>query len=194
MALYGDKELQAIAGWLTDGLSASRIAARFSASRGSPVSRDAIIGIVHRNAMLSSIGFANSKRIAAAERANDKAADRAAKAGHKRVPKGEGAERLAAREAGVLIADGQAYRLEVPVPHRSPIGRQPHGVAMRFVDCLFGRCRAPLDLALEQNPENDAPGGRPGVHMLCCGMRTRAMKSYCTYHQARFHRRVCEAG
>jgi GcrA cell cycle regulator len=29
--------------------------------------------------------------------------------------------------------------------------------------------------------------------MLCCGMRTGALKSYCAYHQARFQRRVFEA-
>ena len=101
--------------------------------------------------------------------------------------------RLYAREVGVLVADGEAYRLKVPVPPRTAIGRQPHGVAMRFIDCLFGRCRAPLDLTLEEDPENDAPGGRPGADMLCCGMRTRALKSYCDYHQARFRRRVFEA-
>ncbi|RVA61705.1 GcrA cell cycle regulator, partial [Mesorhizobium sp. M7A.F.Ca.CA.001.11.2.1] len=38
--------------------------------------------------------------------------------------------------------------------------------------------------------EEGAPGSRPGADMLCCGMRTRALKSYCTYHQARFQRRV----
>jgi GcrA cell cycle regulator len=82
------------------------------------------------------------------------------------------------------------------VPPRSPVGRQPHGVAMRFIDCLFNRCRAPLDLTLEEDPdisiaeEGDAPGSRPGADMLCCGMRTKALKSYCTYHQARFQRRV----
>ncbi|TJU85327.1 MAG: GcrA cell cycle regulator, partial [Mesorhizobium sp.] len=75
-------------------------------------------------------------------------------------------------------------------PQRAPIGRQPHGVAMRFIDCLFSRCRAPLDMALEEDPEKDAPGGRPGADMLCCGMRTKALKSYCSYHQARFQRRV----
>ena len=91
-----------------------------------------------------------------------------------------------------LIADGEAYRFKVPAPQRGPIGRQPHGVAMRFIDCLFSRCRAPLDLTLEEDAENDAPGGRPGADMLCCGMRTRALKSYCSYHQARFQRRVCE--
>ncbi|MGX7873888.1 GcrA cell cycle regulator [Mesorhizobium sp. ORM6] len=101
--------------------------------------------------------------------------------------------RLFVREVGVLIADGEAYRFKVPAPQRGPIGRQPHGVAMRFIDCLFSRCRAPLDLTLEEDPEDDAPGGRPDADMLCCGMRTKAMKSYCGYHQARFRRRVCEA-
>ncbi|MER9003764.1 hypothetical protein NKI15_09045 [Mesorhizobium sp. M0862] len=51
---------------------------------------------------------------------------------------------------------------------------------------------APLDLTLEEDPDNDAPGSRPGLEMLCCGLRTRALKSYCEYHQARFHRPVAE--
>ncbi|RUX06655.1 MAG: GcrA cell cycle regulator [Mesorhizobium sp.] len=208
MASYSDRELQAIAGWLRDGLSASRIAAAFSVQRGARVSRNAIIGIVHRNAMLGAIGFANGKGLAA-RTAMAKAASRAAKAETSRAgatpqpakpamrPKRAPSPvrpRLFQREAGVLIADGQTYRFKVPAPPRGAIGRQPHGVAMRFIDCLFNRCRAPLDLTLEDDPRNDAPGGRPGQEMLCCGMRTRAMKSYCTYHQARFQRRVCEAG
>lgn len=217
MASYSDTELQEIARWLKEGLSASKIAAAFSTLRGARVSRNAIIGIVHRNAMLGAIGFA---RAAGAKRgAGDRAASRrgggtpargkaaAGKVGP--AAKGAGARkglarprrdpppaslppRLYAREVGVLVADGEAYRLEVPVPPRTAIGRQPHGVAMRFIDCLFGRCRAPLDLTLEEDPENDAPGGRPDADMLCCGMRTRALKSYCDYHQARFRRRVFE--
>ncbi|BAV46786.1 GcrA cell cycle regulator [Mesorhizobium loti] len=225
MASYSDAELQEIARWLKEGLSASRIAAAFSALRGSAVSRNAIIGIVHRNAMLGAIGFANGRgmpkvvRQAAGEQAIRKPA--AAKQGkasgkaaaEKRVgvhaDKGTAARksnartrrdsspawlppRLFVREVGVLIADGEAYRLKVPAPPRGPIGRQPHGVAMRFIDCLFARCRAPLDLTLEEDPENDAPGGRPGGDMLCCGMRTKGLKSYCGYHQARFQRRVCQ--
>ncbi|TIY03446.1 MAG: GcrA cell cycle regulator, partial [Mesorhizobium sp.] len=63
---------------------------------------------------------------------------------------------------------------------------QPHVGAMRFIDCLFNRCRAPLDLTLEEDPENDAPGSRPALDMLCCGLRTRPLKSYCAYHAARF--------
>ncbi|WP_044548180.1 GcrA cell cycle regulator [Mesorhizobium japonicum] len=225
MASYSRAELQEIARWLKEGLSVSRIAAAFSALRGSPVSRNAIIGIVHRNAMLGAIGFANGRGMppvarqgagertmrkpAAAKRANGRASGEtvaqkragvyAAEGGRKNKarPRRDSSPawlptRLFVREVGVLIADGEAYRLEVPAPQRGPIGRQPHGVAMRFIACLFDRCRAPLDLTLEEDPENDPPGGRPGADMLCCGMRTKGQKSYCGYHQERFQRRVCQ--
>ncbi|QPC91880.1 GcrA cell cycle regulator [Mesorhizobium sp. INR15] len=218
MPSYIDSELQAIASWLKDGLSASGIAAEFSALRGSPVSRNAIIGIVHRNAMLAAIGFANGKGVIA-ERAANRASHKAANemvglvqkrasggiphvigdAGTKPRPAGKSRRepppawlppRLFVHELGALPPDGEAFRFKVPVPQRPPVGRQPHGVAMRFIDCLFGRCRAPLDLTLEEDPEKDAPGGRPGEDMLCCGMHTRALKSYCEYHQACFRRRI----
>ncbi|PWJ94680.1 GcrA cell cycle regulator [Mesorhizobium loti] len=222
MASYTDPELQEIARWLKDGLSASRIAAAFSALRGNAVSRNAIIGIVHRNAMLGAIGFANGKGLPAgakraarkrrvSKRANGTSASARPAAGtidaalavtgmRKAATTKRDASpawlppRLFVCEVGVLIADGEAYRFKVPVPPRTPVGRQPHGVAMRFIDCLFDRCRAPLDLTLEEDPDNDAPGSRPGADMLCCGMRTRALKSYCPYHQARFQRRVFVAG
>jgi GcrA cell cycle regulator len=96
--------------------------------------------------------------------------------------------RLFLREVG-LVPEGEAYRLKVPAPCPVTAGRQPQVAAMRFIDCLFGRCRAPLDLTLEEEPENDPPGARPGPEMLCCGLRSRALKSYCSYHQARFHDR-----
>ena len=220
MASYSDAELHEIAGWLKDGLSASRIAVAFSALRGSPVSRDAIIGIVHRNAMLGAIGFANGKgappraRQAVGKRAGSKRASGAPANATPVVGKMDGV--LAAkdiharevarpkrhsfvREAGVLIADGVAYRLEVPASPRAAIGRQPHGVAMRFIDCLFSRCRAPLDLTVEVDPdisiaEEGAPGSRPGADMLCCGMRAKPLKSYCTDPPARCQRRVFVAG
>ena len=76
--------------------------------------------------------------------------------------------RLARSTPGRLVVDGEIYRIELPAPR-------------------------PLDLTLEENPENDAPGSRPGADMLCCGLRTRALKSYCAYHQARFCRPVAEA-
>ncbi|MFD2054617.1 GcrA family cell cycle regulator [Mesorhizobium calcicola] len=209
MASYTDTELQEIARWLKDGLSASSIAVAFSALRGARVSRNAIIGIVHRNAMLAAIGFANH-RPAAAKRAAGKRTVSKPESGtparDRTIAKAANAETIDVALAiggagvpprlfvrGVLVADGEAYRLEVPVPPRTALGRQPHGVAMRFIDCLFGRCRAPLDLTLEEDPDNDAPGGRPGADMLCCGMRTKPLKSYCPYHQTRFRRRVFAA-
>ena len=93
-------------------------------------------------------------------------------------------------EVGALAPDGAAYRFKVPAPRPVAAGRQPQVAAMRFIDCLFNRCRAPLDLTLEEDPENDAPGSRPGLDMLCCGLRTPPLKSYCAYHAARFRRRV----
>ncbi|ESY71976.1 GcrA cell cycle regulator [Mesorhizobium sp. LNHC252B00] len=235
MASYTEAELQEIARWLEAGLSASRIAAAFSALRGSAVSRDAIVGIVHRNAMLGAIGFGNGKGLpvgakqAVGKHAGSKLASTMPTHGKEssrpvagtvdaaNAANGTGMRKAAATrdtspgwlpprlvvpEADVLIADGQTYRFTVPVPPPAPVGRQPHGVAMRFIDCLFSRCRAPLDLTVEEDTdisiaeEGDAPGDRPGADMLCCGMRTSALKSYCTYHQTRFRRRVfaVEAG
>ena len=233
-AAYTDTELNAIALWLTDGLSATRIAQRFSALRGSPVSRNAIIGIVHRNAGLKTIGFTNpkgglsggrprknaaGKGAARPSAANENAAhDTAAKNQQGKPARPVGVSKpaeavgpatkpatqapakplspiLPARSIqgeGRLVVDGEIYRFKLPAPRPAAIGRQPHVAAMRFIDCLFNRCRAPLDLTLEEDPEKDAPGSRPGSEMLCCGLRTAALKSYCEYHQARFHRPVVE--
>jgi len=228
MTAYTDTELQEIAVWLRDGLSATRIAVRFTALRGSPVSRNAIIGIVHRNAALKTIGFANPKggraggqprkNAESATAANENAAGKtlpaqpgkpARQAEVSKLPEpvrpfAKPARRRPARPMpptwpahstpgeGSLVVDGEVYRFKLPAPRPAAIGRQPHVAAMRFIDCLFNRCRAPLDLTLEEDPENDAPGSRPGPEMLCCGLRTSALKSYCDYHQARFHRPVVE--
>jgi GcrA cell cycle regulator len=236
VSAYTDSELQEIATWLRDGLSASKIAARFSASRGSPVSRNAIIGIVHRNTALRGIGFANptggrsggrprkpaaaatqdgfagsvgkramqGKRVGKGERVGQSGPARRNgsqpgqdKCGrgvpgrskparhHKPPPPAWLPPRLFLQEAG-MVPEGEAFRLKVPAPRPVTVGRPPQVAAMRFIDCLFSRCRAPLDLTLEA-PENEDTGARPGPEMLCCGLRTKALKSYCTYHQARFH-------
>ena len=280
-AAYTQKEIDEIATWLKEGLSASRIAGRFSALRGAPVSRNAIIGIVHRNAGLRAIGFANPKggraggrpRKAARLQAQGRAGRRgrvavggvmlsepAALSRYAELTEGVGAATAnlpsnltlasgrdvrstlrscstAAAEDGqdrggrcpadlpaydaltqtdvakapatpkpkkpksrkpartlppAWLAPGerqkseaQLYKLPAPPPPVNP-GRQPHVAAMRFLDCLFGRCRAPLDLAL-RDPEDDPPGARPGLDMLCCGLPTSATRSYCAHHHARFH-------
>ncbi|RWC94365.1 MAG: GcrA cell cycle regulator [Mesorhizobium sp.] len=254
-AAYTEKELTEIATWLKEGLSASHIAVRFSTLRGSPVSRNAIIGIVHRDTGLRAIGFANPKggrsggrprtharpdwrsRVAAGsialsepsalarqvESAHAEAANLPPSGGDARQGRGgrcpadvssfdvaSQADRVSAvrtplrpkkpkprKPARVLppawLAPGQRerseaqlYKLPAPPPPVNP-GRQPHVAAMRFIDCLFGRCRAALDLALQEEPEKDAPGARPGPEMLCCGLRTRPTQSYCSHHHARLH-------
>ena len=54
---YRDDEIEAVAGWLKEGLSAGQISGLLSRLRGAAVSRNAIIGLVHRNAALAAIGF-----------------------------------------------------------------------------------------------------------------------------------------
>ncbi|WP_217578142.1 GcrA cell cycle regulator [Mesorhizobium sp. GbtcB19] len=272
-AAYTEKEIDEIAALLKEGLSASRIAGRFSALRGAPVSRNAIIGIVHRNAGLRAIGFANPKGGRAGGRPRKHARpDRPGRrstaaaggvtlsepaalsryvelaecveADTADLPLCEAGARSTLRSCSAAVAqDGQGrggrcpadvsahgtakqteivsaralkskkpkprvpartlppawlapgereksearrYKLPAPPPPVNP-GRQPHVAAMRFLDCLFGRCRAPLDLALREEPEHDPPGARPGLDMLCCGLRTTGTRSYCAHHHARFH-------
>ena len=263
-AAYTEKEIDEIATWLKEGLSASRIAGRFSALRGAPVSRNAIIGIVHRNAGLRAIGFANPKGGRAGGRPRKHARpDRPGRRGRTVIggmalsepaalsrfaelvegaggeaadlppiltpgsggdvrqdrggccpadlsvvgassnpdaitartpkPKKPKARKPARTLPPAWLAPGerekseaQRYKLPAPPPPVNP-GRQPHVAAMRFLDCLFGRCRAPLDLALREDAEADPLGARPGPDMLCCGLPTSATRSYCAHHHARFH-------
>jgi GcrA cell cycle regulator len=258
-AAYTEKELDEIAALLKEGLSASRIADRFSALRGAAVSRNAIIGIVHRNAGLRAIGFANPKggraggrprknarpdrpgrraRVAAGAVTLSEPAvlsryaeliENAGAATANLLPPGGDARQGRGRRCsadvslvgarptpGAAIArtpkpgkpkprkpartlppawlapgereksEAQRYKLPAPPPPVNP-GRQPHVAAMRFLDCLFGRCRAPLDLALREDAEDDPAGARPGADMLCCGLRTTGARSYCAHHHARFH-------
>lgn len=229
MAFYTDTELDAIARWLKDGLSASKISDRLSALRGGAVSRNAVIGIVHRNALLSTIGFANPGGGRSGGRPRKAGARpcarQAGSSGQAKLPgqaelpgqamlpgkaKQPGQVRpvaakplkpaspvksvrlappvwLQPRQVGVDFGVPALARPAAPTPRPVVAGRQPHVAAMRFIDCLFDRCRAPLDPALEEDPENDAPGSRPGPDMLCCGLLTPPLKSYCAHHAARFH-------
>ncbi|WP_245491336.1 GcrA cell cycle regulator, partial [Mesorhizobium sp. M2A.F.Ca.ET.037.01.1.1] len=230
-AAYTEKEIDEIAAWLKEGLSASRIAGRFSALRGAPVSRNAIIGIVHRNAGLRAIGFANPKGGRAGGRPRKHARpDRPGRRGRTVIgglsepaalsrfaefvegagvatanlppsggdarqgrggrcpadlsacdtptqkdiakapatpkPKKTKPRKPARALPPAWLAPGERqkseahlYKLPAPPPAVNP-GRQPHVAAMRFLDCLFGRCRAPLDLALREDAEADPLGAR----------------------------------
>jgi hypothetical protein len=60
---YTQPEKDSIAIWLREGDSASQIAPKLSAQRGSPVTRNAIIGVVHRDKALAAIGFDRDRRL-----------------------------------------------------------------------------------------------------------------------------------
>jgi GcrA cell cycle regulator len=80
----------------------------------------------------------------------------------------------------LAMVDGLEFEAQTEVharmPGPKPFRPQPHSVAMRFLDCLFDRCRAPLSSDLEE---------KPGPDMLCCGSLVEVGKSYCTYHETR---------
>ncbi|MEP9389625.1 GcrA family cell cycle regulator [Mesorhizobium sp. KR9-304] len=57
MSAYSDAEIDAVAEWLREGLSATQIVEKFAGSFRRWVSRNSIIGIVHRNKRLKAIGF-----------------------------------------------------------------------------------------------------------------------------------------
>ena len=187
MSAYTDQELADIGVWLKKGLSASQIAKKLSADRGQMVSRNAIIGIVHRNRTLKTLGFANATG-SRTERSRKKQTLPKARPLTLRLPKvvrprpasGTAPYQLPGRLFIAAIEeidrDGEAYDL-LSRPSSQPLPvRQPHFAAMRFVDCLFDRCRAPLSPDLKE---------KPGPDMLCCGHLVEPLKPYCSYHEVR---------
>ncbi|MER8726032.1 GcrA cell cycle regulator [Mesorhizobium sp. M1027] len=197
-ARYSASELEQIENWLMSGLSAAKIATRLTALGGRPASRAAIIGIVHRTAPLRAIGLARSKGWCGGRHGKSapESSNPAGQAGAVPAEPRCRPARLSARlappawqpgPARITGSDGEPLEMQAPRPIAAG-GRQPHFAAMRFIDCLFDRCRAPLDTTLQEDAENDATGSRPGLDMLCCGLRTKPSKSYCAYHAARFLR------
>lgn len=193
MTAYTTSEIDSIAGWLKEGLTASQIATRLTAARGTPVTRNAIIGVVHRRAALKAIGFANSKGGRSGGRPKKDTANRdVPPAPAKRfVPTPTNAapnhlpNKLFIAAIEELEGDDDAFQLpKTPTrPHRAP-ARQAHSAAMRFVDCLVqSRCRAPLSYDLEE---------LPGPDMLCCGFRAVGGRPYCEYHEIRLTARRAE--
>jgi hypothetical protein len=74
---YTQPEKDSIAIWLREGDSASQIAPKLSAQRGSPVTRNAIIGVVHRDKALAAIGFDRGNKARAGERSKPRRATEA---------------------------------------------------------------------------------------------------------------------
>ncbi|MES0207905.1 GcrA cell cycle regulator [Mesorhizobium sp. M0028] len=170
---YTDAEIVTIEQWLKEGLSALKIAAEFSASSGRDVTRNAIIGIVSRNKTLNKIGFAGPK--------GGRNGGRPRKAGSApRLPRAPAPYTLPAnlflRSIGDQDREGEAFRHRIPSPRRHVSSVAAPSVGMRFIDCLFDRCRWPIDMSL------DAPATKES---LCCGALVDALESYCRAHKAR---------
>ncbi|MER9901643.1 GcrA family cell cycle regulator [Mesorhizobium sp. M0130] len=189
---YSATEITAIAGWLRDGDSASRIAVRLSELRRESVSRNAIVGIVHRNNELKAIGFARAaggsrpplhkrKKQAALLKAVPhsplarKAEQRAV--GHTAyLPR-----KLFVQSVGETSPDPACLRLyaEAPAPRPRPV------ISPRKYDA--GSRHLPLaELGANQCrfAVNDAPAGE--LHLFC-GEVTGEGASYCAHHSARVY-------
>lgn len=182
---YSDAEIEKIAAWLRDGLTATQIGELLSRVVGRAVSRNAVIGIVHRNEALKTIGFARAH--AGKSGAGRKKASRGARRGVSRapLPPTSNPAYLPARLFVQAVGNEEppeTLMLRTPVPQSHPVlDREPHRVAMRFVDCLPdpthpNRCRWPLDLSLD---------GETGPDMPVCGIRIEPGETYCRWCRAR---------
>lgn len=166
-APYTDAELIAIEGWLRQGLSAAQITHAFCA-QFRLVSRNGIIGVVHRNKRLRAVGF-------------------------KRAPGGwtETQFKQSPRLAGVLTAPKpapaapkqpkpglDAINIAVRRESRSlppkplPVVQPMECREVLLTELKRGECRFPVN-----DPER--PGNDP--HKFC-GLRAQEGRSYCHAH------------
>jgi GcrA cell cycle regulator len=164
---YTTEEVVKVAGWLRDGLSASQIAAKLTDLRHgrNPVSRNAAIGLVHRNKALKAIGFANVRPAAFA--AASKTRRRASR------PTSNPAFLPARMFARVDVPKPEAALSEFKVRQpKTPLVLPPKvaTAGIRFLDALFGKCRWPLDLSL------DAP---KTADLIVCGLPVEEGNSFC---------------
>ncbi|TGQ95387.1 hypothetical protein EN851_07650 [Mesorhizobium sp. M8A.F.Ca.ET.208.01.1.1] len=197
---YTETEIDSIAGWLRGGLSASQIAGRLSVWRGSTVTRNAIVGIVHRNARLRAIGFA---RYGHGGGGNFGGARQAARAQH---PSPRSPSASASPQRGNLSSPPRGEEDVRRRPSSPPgtdkarraceplaaLGEGPSAVVpLRIVDEIPPSAydRAARHLPLEalghaqcRWPVNDAPQG--GQHLFCAAP-TADERSYCPHHGRR---------
>jgi GcrA cell cycle regulator len=187
MTAWLQSEIESVGGWLKDGHSGLQISKLASTAFGRKVTRNAVIGVVHRRPDLKAIGFDpdNRKKVGKPKGSKSPAAARDAKPLATRPfvpasPRHPSKIKLQAIE-GLDLTNPFALRSKT-VKHRAP-PRQLHFVAMRFADCLPNRCRAPLNYDLDE---------KPGPDMLCCGFRAMLAKPYCEYHEIRLTARNVE--
>lgn len=207
MTPYTEKEIDFIAGLLAEGLTASEIMARVNCEiRGhdNRITRNGVIGIVHRNKKLKAIGFQNKPngnrgggrpKMADADKAPRRVRTNARLPGVLASPKPKASApyqlpgRLFLNAADGDRPEGKPYDLRISAPRRPAWdGTMPHTVAMRFLDCLpdanhIARCRTPLDLTTT---------GDSGPAMLVCGAPVEPGKSACPHCQSRLYDRSRE--
>lgn len=178
--IYTQAEKDSIAAWLKEGGTATQIAAKLSVLRGERLTRNAIIGVVHRDKTLKEIGFDRGNQMRAGKRKDGSIKIKLPKAPAARRSNAPSPYHLPGRlfiaELNGETQGDEAYSFLSPAIRTPGPVAQPHFVAMRFLDCLFNRCRAPISSDLEE---------RPGPDMLCCGFHSEPGKPYCTYHKKR---------
>lgn len=134
---YTSEQVDAIAGWLSEGLTASQIVSVFCRTFGEDRSRNAIIGIVHRNKRLAAIGLAG---------------------------RGERSEKQKAAAARQKIVEKRQVRRAV-VPAKPVVAPQPpkrvDAAAKTLADLAWSECRWPVNDAApgEQHLFCAAPRG-----------------------------------
>ncbi|MER8540282.1 hypothetical protein NKH17_12585 [Mesorhizobium sp. M1334] len=166
---YSEAEIALIADWLGENLSATQIAYRLARQRGCAVSRNAIIGIVHRNKVLAAIGLSGPSGKPSAGSPVPQAPS------VPRAPKPE-----ARLHPGNIRSKKEARALD-PVfapPARRPVdGLKPHAydAAARHIpleELRHGECRWPVNNAAQ------------GEKHLFCG-KAASLSSYCPHHALR---------
>lgn len=181
---YSPEERDAIAGWLREGLSSSRVARAFIEKFGRYVSRNAIIGVVHRDPVLAQIGFRGRPGPAVA---------RTAKAGRGAVQRLRTAK---AQRAAASKPKAPPAPVRVVVPEIVPVTVAPDPAEILAARAAHDRDSRRLTLA-ELGPfeckfaVNDAAVGEDH---LFCGHPVAPDSPYCPHHTARaFNGTVSEA-
>lgn len=176
---YSDDERIAIEGWLRDGFSASRIAQEFIRKFQRYVSRNAMIGVIHRDPVLAKIGLpGNAPRTAGTQ-----------KDGRGKVQK---VVAVRARKASAPKASNPKPKAS-PIPLKASLPPAPKPF-VNFAAYDAGSRRLPLvDLGRHdcRFAVNDAA---PGEEHLFCGHAIAPGSPYCPHHTARaFNGVVSEA-
>lgn len=162
---YTAQEIDAIARWLGEECSASEIAVKLSQMRNSPISRNAIIGIIHRNKRLAAIGLHGRLRRPGGSVKAPPSVPRVARAQNFR------AANIRGKKEGRAFDPG----FSAPKPRSIDDGIAPHvydSLTSRHVPISAltdGECRWPV---------NDAA---PGAKHLFCG-QPAGLSSYCEHH------------